>query len=206
MLRVSIRPILTVACVFLAACGGLVADSAGEPPSPEATSRTPTEPGLPSLGPVQGPPSATPPGRDEPKSCNSLDQMGKAVSPTIEPGHIIAATGGTIVPGTYVKTAYVSSVPGSPSLLEPVTLQVTSTSLQFLFSHPGDPSYRRVSDRIVSVDGAEMDSIVDCSADPGDLGRRAGRLFTATPTTLSFYGDDASGQHSWHFDFVRVGP
>ena len=61
------------------------------------------------------------------------------------------------------------------------------------------------TDRIVSIEDARMTGETKCPAEEVQPGAQNGRLFTAAPTMISFFGENAAGQ-TWRFDYLRVSP
>lgn len=203
----QIRQLLPTACVLLTACGGKVLDvsEGGDRSGADLPERTPTGTGT--TGPSQDPSASPAPpvgrGADPNASCNDLEQLGDVVAPIVDPDLVTAPTGGTIVPGTYVKVAFIRRDASTEPFTGPATLRITSSSLELVFSRPGEASYRRVSERIVSIVGVNMTATTTCPAEEGP----SGRVFTATPTMISFYGfNRGESKAAWRFDYQRVLP
>jgi len=131
--------------------------------------------------------------------CNTFANIGSMV--TAGCGSVPAATGGTIVDGTYVLTAvtfYGSSCSGDASVAIPVGSETlvgsgldTGGCLHEIFLNAGGDVTNTTS--ICSTQGIQYTCSEVCPA--GDAGAVT-QQYTATPTTLTVYSSNADGPYA----------
>jgi hypothetical protein len=125
--------------------------------------------------------------------CNSLEDVGSAVTPTCTTGAMPSGTGGTLVDGTYVLTAQTyyneDFCPGTPIsgtiLIAGNCVQSSTASLAATTAGP------------FTVQGNVFNYPLAClnipGLDAGDLSPDApGKTFTATATTFTLYTANAA--------------
>ena len=122
------------------------------------------------------------------QACNTLTNVGAAVTPTCGTGTLPTGTGGTIVDGTYTLTSQTYyGTTGCPSTPVNATLEIAGGCVQEVSSTPLPVTVSTTH----TVAGTTITRTVTCI----DLGVDAGHLsldtstdtFTATPTTFTVF-------------------
>ncbi len=122
------------------------------------------------------------------QACNTLANVGAAITPTCMAGTIPAGSGGTIVDGRYTLTAqtYYGTTP-CPSAPVSATIEIAGGCVQ----EAAGATIQVTASIVSTVAGATITRTVTClelGVDAGPLSvDTAATTFTATPTTLTIF-------------------
>ena len=128
--------------------------------------------------------------------CNTLANVGTAITPTCVTGTMPAGAGGTIVDGTYVLTAQTYyNVPACPTAPISETVVIAGSCFQVVFGF-GDVVAGNGSTR-VSVQGNSYTQTSTCThfdfdASAGTSSDGPGKTYTATATMFTLFTNNSA--------------